>query len=76
MVDYSSTYTRKTDAEWYIGVLRHEVRTLQLEKDHLEVKRHERPLNHWELRRSEELLDEAMKLMGELGSVKAQMPAS
>jgi hypothetical protein len=66
------SYTRENYERWTLRILRHEMVTLTREQQHLEAKRAERTLNHWELSRIPGVLDELMEVMTEIARVRFQ----
>lgn len=58
--------TLKENQKWKTSLLSLELRTLLREQHHLIQKAKDRPLNDWELQRTEEILNETRSLFSEL----------
>lgn len=58
-----SSQAPHNNKRWDVLILRHEMRELERERNHLALKSLERPLSTWEERRMESLLDDVMQLL-------------
>lgn len=63
------------ETNWSLKILKQELEGLKREQIHLKAKSQERALTGWETLRLEEILDEAVALLGEFSKIRFSAPS-